>query len=89
MDDICYSSHHLYWTWIILPVLSALLSNNTPSNEQGEMFGVNSSLLGLMAALGPLFAGLVYDLIVPNATFWNWCNTVIIIISHYRTIKNH
>ena len=55
---------------LILPVLSALLSNNTRSDEQGEMFGVNSSLLGLMAALGPLFAGLAYDLIVPNATFW-------------------
>ncbi len=55
---------------LILPVLGALLSNNTPSREQGEMFGVNSSLLGLMAALGPLFAGLAYDLIVPSATFW-------------------
>ena len=55
---------------MMVPVLSALLSNNVSSKEQGEMFGVNSSLIGLMAALGPLYAGLAYDLIVPNAPFW-------------------
>ena len=55
---------------IFLPVLSAQLSKNVSGSEQGAVFGVSSSLLALMAALGPLWAGLAYDAVMPSAPYW-------------------
>lgn len=67
---ICVSAIFIIGLGIILPIISAQLSKNTSPNEQGTVFGVNSSLLGLMAALGPLWAGLAYDAFMPTAPYW-------------------
>ena len=55
---------------IFLPVLSAQLSKNVSASEQGTVFGVSSSLLALMAAIGPLWAGFAYDAVMPSAPYW-------------------
>lgn len=48
----------------------SLFSKNVSKSEQGEIFGVSTSLFALMNVLGPLFAGLVYDQIMPSAPYW-------------------
>jgi len=67
---ICASAIFTIGLGILLPILGAQLSKNVSSSEQGEMFGANSALLGLMAALGPLWAGLAYDAFTPTAPYW-------------------
>ena len=52
------------------PTMYSLLSKNVSSIEQGEIFGISTSLFALMNVLGPLFAGLVYDQIMPSAPYW-------------------
>ena len=52
------------------PTMYSLFSKNVSASEQGEIFGVSTSLFALMNVLGPLFAGLVYDKIMPTAPYW-------------------
>ncbi len=35
-----------------------------------SLAGVNAALAGLMAALGPLWAGAIYDNVMPGAAYW-------------------
>jgi hypothetical protein len=37
---------------------------------QGQLAGVNAALAGLMSALGPLWAGVAYDAVMPGAPYW-------------------
>jgi len=53
-----------------MPTLFSLLSNIASNKQQGEVFGVSTSLFSLMNVLGPLWAGLVYDQIMPSAPYW-------------------
>lgn len=68
-----------------LPTLNALLSKNVSPNEQGEVFGVSTSLFALMNVLGPLWAGLVYDQIMPNAPYW--MGAILLIIALLLTTR--
>lgn len=45
----------------IFPAMGTLIANRVNEREQGSLAGVNAALAGLMSAIGPLFAGLVYD----------------------------
>ncbi|PKO16583.1 MAG: tetracycline resistance MFS efflux pump [Chloroflexi bacterium HGW-Chloroflexi-10] len=54
----------------IFSTLSTLTANRVSEREQGQLAGVNVAISGLMAALGPLWAGAVYDYVIPGAPFW-------------------
>jgi MFS family permease len=54
----------------IFSALSTLAANRVSEREQGQLAGVNAAVSGLVAALGPLWAGAVYDYVMPGAPFW-------------------
>jgi MFS family permease len=55
------------FVWATTGVMAA---NLVSENEQGQLAGVNVALGGLMAMLGPLWAGSVYDHVAPTAPYW-------------------
>ncbi len=71
-----------YWLWFplqtaasvaagfIFPTMGAMIANSVSLDEQGQVSGVSTSLNGLMAALGPLAAGIAYDQVIPGAPYW-------------------
>ncbi len=54
----------------IFPTLTTLTSNRVASNEQGQLMGVTTALASLVNIFGPLWAGLVYDHVMPGAPYW-------------------
>lgn len=48
----------------------SLLAAKVRQHEQGQLAGVSTALQSLMAACGPLAAGLIYDALAPSAPFW-------------------
>ncbi len=54
----------------IFSALSTLAANKVADHEQGQLAGVSAAVNGLVAALGPLWAGVVYDQVMPGAPFW-------------------
>jgi DHA1 family tetracycline resistance protein-like MFS transporter len=56
---------------LIYPTLSALMANQVPPHEQGQVAGVSTALSGLMSVFGPLWAGAAYDRLAPGAPFWS------------------
>ena len=54
----------------IFTTLSTLAANRVTEREQGQLAGVSAAVSGLVAALGPLWAGSVYDFVMPGAPFW-------------------
>ncbi|PIR60576.1 MAG: hypothetical protein COU67_01315 [Candidatus Pacebacteria bacterium CG10_big_fil_rev_8_21_14_0_10_44_54] len=48
------------------PVLSGIISENTPSNKQGKVLGINQAFTSLGQIIGPVFAGVVADYYVPG-----------------------
>ena len=50
--------------------LSTLAANRVSEREQGQLAGVSAAINGLVAALGPLWAGVVYDRVMPGAPLW-------------------
>jgi multidrug resistance protein len=57
-------------TGFIWSTLGTLAANRVSEREQGQLSGVNAALAGLMAALGPLWAGVAYDRVMPGAPYW-------------------
>jgi multidrug resistance protein len=57
-------------TGFIWATTGAMAAGLVQEHEQGQLAGVNVALAGLMAMLGPLWAGAVYDRVSPNAPFW-------------------
>jgi multidrug resistance protein len=54
----------------IFSALSTLAANRVSDHEQGQLAGVSAAVSGLVAALGPLWAGTVYEFVMPGAPFW-------------------
>ena len=54
----------------IFTALSTLAANRVTEREQGQLAGVTAAVNGLVAALGPLGAGIVYDHVAPGAPLW-------------------
>lgn len=54
----------------IFPTLTTLTSNRVAPNEQGQLMGVTTALTSLVNIAGPLWAGLVYDHVMPGAPYW-------------------
>lgn len=52
-----------------MPLLNAILSNNSSEREQGEILGINASYLSISNALGPAVAGLLVS-ISYSTPFW-------------------
>jgi len=57
-------------TGFIWATTGALAASHVSEREQGQLAGVNVALSGLMAMLGPLWAGAVYDHLMPSAPYW-------------------
>lgn len=54
----------------IFPTLNALNANRVSAREQGVLMGVTTALGSLMSILGPLWAGAIYDRVMPSAPYW-------------------
>lgn len=54
----------------IFSALGTLAANRVSEREQGQLAGVSAAVNGLVAALGPLWAGVVYDHVMPGAPLW-------------------
>ena len=54
----------------IFSALSTLAANRVTEREQGQLAGVGAAVNGLVAALGPLWAGAVYDHVMAGAPLW-------------------
>ncbi len=55
---------------LLYPTLSSLISKTVQPSEMGIVFGVTASLASLMNVFGPLWAGFVYDRVMPSAPYW-------------------
>jgi len=55
---------------LVFPTLGALMTNRVASREGGALMGVTTALGSFMTILGPLWAGIVYDHVMPSAPFW-------------------
>ena len=54
----------------IFTALSTLAANRVTEREQGQLAGVSAAVNGLVAALGPLWAGAVYDGMGRGTPLW-------------------
>ena len=54
----------------IFSTMSTLAANRVSEREQGQLAGVSAAVSGLVAALGPLWAGAVYDYVMPGTPYW-------------------
>lgn len=54
----------------IFSIISTLAVKQVAPNEQGQLSGVMAAVNGLVAALGPLWAGLVYDHVMVGSPLW-------------------
>ncbi|MDP3800411.1 MAG: MFS transporter, partial [bacterium] len=55
---------------LIIPALNSLISKNASREEQGEVFGVAQSLIGLALIFAPIFGGGLYDLFGSGSPFF-------------------
>ncbi|HVN55673.1 MAG TPA: MFS transporter [Anaerolineaceae bacterium] len=65
MAFLQYGITGFFWSTV-----GAMSSRCVSSREQGLLAGVNAALSGLVAALGPLWAGAMYDQLAPTSPFW-------------------
>lgn len=54
----------------VFPVLTTLSAKRVGLREMGTLMGVTSAVGSLMNVLGPWYAGVAYDQIMPGAPFW-------------------
>jgi multidrug resistance protein len=57
-------------TGFIWATTGTMAANHVKEHEQGGLAGVNVALSGLMAMLGPLWAGAVYDHVASSSPYW-------------------
>jgi DHA1 family tetracycline resistance protein-like MFS transporter len=57
-------------TGFIWATTGTMAANHVSEHEQGQLAGVNVALSGLMAMLGPLWAGAAYDHVAPGSPYW-------------------
>jgi MFS family permease len=55
---------------LVFPTLGALMTGRAAPREAGALMGVTTALGSFMTILGPLWAGAVYDRVMPSAPFW-------------------
>ena len=72
---------------LIYPTLTALMTNQVPLQEQGQVAGVGTALSGLMSVFGPLWAGAAYDQLMPSAPFWSGAIVLALAIVVLRGVR--
>jgi MFS family permease len=55
---------------LVFPTLGTLMTNRVAAREAGTLMGVSTALGSCMTILGPMWAGAVYDQMMPSAPFW-------------------
>ncbi|MEI6244089.1 MAG: MFS transporter [Acidobacteriota bacterium] len=56
---------------ITIPTLQGIVSNSVSDQEQGVMLGTMQSVMALTRIVGPVGAGVVFDLLGPGAPYWS------------------
>jgi MFS transporter, DHA1 family, tetracycline resistance protein len=54
----------------VFPTFTTLTVNHVEHREVGLLLGVTTSIGSLMNIFGPLYGGVVYDIVMPGAPFW-------------------
>ncbi len=70
---------------LIIPALNSLISKNASREEQGEIFGVAQSLIGLALIFAPIFGGGLYDLFGSGSPFF--AAGVITLVAFYFSLS--
>jgi DHA1 family tetracycline resistance protein-like MFS transporter len=65
---ICFLHYGI--TGFFWSTTGAMAAGCVSRSEQGQLAGVNTALGGLMAMLGPLWAGVTFDYVAPGAPYW-------------------
>ena len=55
---------------LYLPAANALVSKNSSSGEQGEIFGLVQSLIGIALIVGPILGGILFDALGSGSPFF-------------------
>ena len=55
---------------LYLPAVNALVSKNSSRSEQGEVFGITQSLVGIALVGGPVLGGFLFDFLGSGAPFF-------------------
>jgi DHA1 family tetracycline resistance protein-like MFS transporter len=55
---------------LMSPALNALTANHVDPHELGALMGVTTALSSAMSVLGSLWAGAMYDHVMPGAPYW-------------------
>ncbi|HEX2035261.1 MAG TPA: MFS transporter [Chloroflexota bacterium] len=54
----------------VFATLGVLMTGRVSPREQGVLMGVNTALGSVMGVLGPLWAGVAFDRLMPGAPYW-------------------
>jgi DHA1 family tetracycline resistance protein-like MFS transporter len=52
------------------PTMTTLTTDCVPHHEVGLLMGVSTAVGSLMNIAGPLWAGVVYDAVMPGSPYW-------------------
>lgn len=55
---------------LYLPAINSLVSKNSSHREQGEIFGITQSLIGIALILGPIIGGFLFDFLGSGSPFF-------------------
>ncbi len=55
---------------LVFPTTAVLMTARVARREQGTLLGVNTALASCMTVFGPLWAGAVYERVMPGAPYW-------------------
>lgn len=55
---------------LVFPTTAVLMTARVARREQGALLGVNTALASCMTVFGPLWAGAVYERVMPGAPYW-------------------
>ncbi|MEK9174532.1 MAG: MFS transporter [Patescibacteria group bacterium] len=70
---------------LYLPAVNSLISKNASSREQGEIFGMVHSLIGLALIVGPVLGGILFDVLGSGSPFF--VAGILTIFSLYFSLK--
>lgn len=55
---------------LVFPTTAVLLTARVAHHDHGALLGVNTALASCMTMVGPLWAGAVYERVMPQAPYW-------------------
>lgn len=71
---------------LYVPAVNAIVSKNFSTSQQGEAFGVVNALIGAALIFGPIFGGVLFDLLGSGSPFF--AAGILTLISIYFSLKS-